>query len=107
MLRVRGSSPLFSTNKGPDIGPFIFMSFTVYIIYSVCLNKHYVGHCEDLDNRLFRHNNSGSKYTKKANDWKVVYTEIFFTKAEAFRREMEIKKKKSRKYIDWLISSSG
>ena len=83
------------------------MSFTVYIIYSTSLDKYYVGHCEDLTNRLYRHNNSGSKYTKKANDWKPVYTEIFMTKGEALRRELEIKNKKSRSYIHRLINSIG
>jgi len=31
----------------------------------------------------------------------------FYTKSEAFGREMEIKKKKSRKYIEWLINNVG
>jgi predicted GIY-YIG superfamily endonuclease len=44
---------------------------------------------------------------KKTNDWKLVYTEIFQTKSEAAKRELAIKKKKSRKYIEWLISSAG
>jgi len=45
--------------------------------------------------------------TKKASDWKIVYTEIFDSKAAAYQREMEIKKKKSRKYIEALVSSAG
>ena len=83
------------------------MAFHVYILYSPSLNQYYIGHTSDLKDRLFRHNNSGSKSTKKANDWKQVYTELFETKGEAFRREMEIKQKKSRKYIEWLISPVG
>ena len=83
------------------------MSFVVYIIYSSSLDQYYVGHSQNLDNRLFRHNNSGSKYTKKAGDWKLVYSEELTTKAESTRREMEIKKKKSRKYIQWLIAQDG
>jgi putative endonuclease len=35
------------------------------------------------------------------------YTERFETRTEAVKRESEIKKKKSRKYIEWLISSAG
>ncbi len=82
------------------------MPFFVYIIYSSSLDQYYVGHSENIQDRLFRHNNSGSKATKKTNDWTLVYTETFTTKAEAAKRELEIKKKKSRKYIEWLISSS-
>jgi putative endonuclease len=32
------------------------------------------------------------------------YSEEFQTKTEALKREFEIKKKKNRKYIEWLIS---
>jgi len=86
---------------------FIAMTYCLYIIYSPFLDQFYIGHSQDIDDRIFRHNNSGSKATKKSNDWKLVYTEIFNTKAEAMRRELEIKRKKSRKYIEWLISSVG
>ena len=83
---------------------FKFMAFYVYILYSESFDQYYTGHSENLDDRLFRHNNSGSKATKKANDWKIVYSETFNSKSEAGAREIEIKKKKSRKYIEWLIA---
>ena len=83
------------------------MSYFVYIIYSSALDQHYTGHTENLEDRMFRHNNSGSKATKKTNDWNLVYTETFETKSEAVHRELQIKKKKSRKYIEWLVSSDG
>ena len=35
-----------------------------------------------------------------------MYQEAFETKGEAFKREIEIKNKKSRKYIEWVISSA-
>jgi putative endonuclease len=82
------------------------MSFFVYILYSLSLDEYYVGHTGDLADRLFRHNNSGSKSTKKASDWKIVYQEAFETKGGAVKREMEIKKKKSKKYIEWLVSTA-
>ena len=85
----------------------MFMPFFVYIIYSASLDQYYIGHSEDVEDRLFRHNNSGSKSTKKAHDWKLVYTKISQTKTEATNREFAIKKKKSRKYIEWLINSTG
>lgn len=83
------------------------MVYTVYILYSPSIDQFYIGHTSDLTDRLFRHNNAGSKATKKTNDWIVQYTEDFSTKAKAVTREMEIKKKKSRKYIEWLISHIG
>ena len=81
------------------------MFFFVYILYSQTADQYYVGHTADLEARLFRHTNSGSKSTKEASDWKLVYREEYITRPEAYEREMEIKKKKSRKYIEWLISS--
>ena len=66
------------------------------------LDQYYIGHSENLENRLFRHNNSGSKFTKKTKDWRLVYSEEFNSKSAASKREMEIKKKKSKKYIQSL-----
>jgi putative endonuclease len=85
------------------IGPF-FMSFYLYILYSVYLDQYYVGHTDNLEDRLFRHNNSGSKSTKKTNDWELKYQEPYPTRSAAMKREAEIKKKKSRKYIEKLIA---
>ena len=75
----------------------------VYILYSTELDTYYVGETANLEDRLFRHNNSGSRSTKKAQDWKLVYQEEFATRAEAVRREREIKAKKSRTYLERLI----
>ena len=80
-------------------------NFFVYIIYSQEIDQYYVGHSGNLDDRITRHIASGSKATKKADDWMIVYREHFVTRSEAYRREIEIKKKKSRKYIEWLINS--
>jgi len=82
------------------------MNYTVYILYSPSRDQFYIGHTSDLKDRLFRHNNSGSKSTKRTNDWIVKYTEPYSTKGEAAARELQIKKKKSRKYIEWLICSA-
>ena len=81
------------------------MPFYIYILYSISADKYYVGQTENCEERLFRHTNSGSKSTKFVNDWELVYTESFSTRGEAVKRESEIKNKKSRKYIEFLISS--
>ena len=108
MQEVVGSTPILSTKIKGSIkgGLFLFMSFIVYILYSARLDQYYIGHTANIEDRLTRHNNSGSKSTKKTNDWKPVYTEVFESKAVASKREAKIKKKKSRQYIQWLISSS-
>ena len=107
MQRVTGSTPVTSTTKqGPyQSGSFSFMPFVVYILYSATLDQYYTGQTENLEDRLFRHNNSGSKSTKKANNWKLVYSEVFETSSEAVKREGEIKKKTSREKSLQLYSS--
>ncbi|WP_108422410.1 GIY-YIG nuclease family protein [Flagellimonas amoyensis] len=83
------------------------MEFVVYIIFSPSVDRYYVGHCQDLMDRLERHNGGRSKYTKMACDWKVKWTESFATRSEAMAREKEIKGKKSRKYVEFLIEQSN
>tara|TARA_Y100000588_G_C13541698_1_gene622280 strand:- start:269 stop:517 length:249 start_codon:yes stop_codon:yes gene_type:complete len=81
--------------------------FYVYIIYSDKLNKYYTGSCDQLDTRLEDHNSGRSTYTKSGKPWILKYSETFDTRIKARARESEIKRKKSRKYIEYLISSAG
>jgi len=78
-----------------------------YILYSAKLNKYYVGSTSDMERRLFDHNRGKEKFTRTGMPWELVYAEPFEELAMARRRELEIKKKKSRKYIESLISSAG
>lgn len=77
--------------------------FSVYILQSISSGRYYVGHTDDLMRRLSEHNTGMTKYTQRDKPWKVVYTEQYATRSEAMKREHEIKKKKSRKYIEKLI----
>ena len=105
MQEVTGSIPVFSTKIKSPFGDF-FMPYTVYILFSETLDQYYVGQTENISDRIFRHRNSGSKSTKQADDWIIVYTEEYGTRSEAMQRELAIKKKKSRKHIEWLISGN-
>jgi putative endonuclease len=99
---VTGSNPVFSTSKKIKNH---FM-YSVYIIYSQKLDKYYVGHTSDIEKRLIDHNTGVSTYTSKSSDWVLKYTKQFENRALAKEEEMRIKKKKSRKYIVWLIESN-
>ena len=76
----------------------------LYILYSESHDRYYVGHSADLEERLQQHNRGTGKSTKAYRPWKIIYKESFQNKSEAQKREYEIKRKKSRKYIEWLIS---
>ena len=81
-----------------------YFMFTVYIIYSVKLNKYYVGYTADIATRMLQNNTGVSRYTSKASDWVLKYMEQFEKRHEAAARERSIKAKKSRRYIELLIS---
>jgi len=78
-----------------------------YILFSKKLNKYYVGACIDINRRLFEHNIGHSKFTRLGIPWELKYTEEYPTLLEAKQRELYIKKMKSRKYIEDLISKGN
>jgi putative endonuclease len=79
--------------------------FYTYILYSIAGDRFYIGHCENIEIRLQRHNQRMVRSTRNYVPWECVYFKTFSSKAEANQREMEIKKKKSRKYIEWLLQT--
>jgi len=81
--------------------------YYTYIIYSKAINKYYIGSCQDIQQRLQDHLNSRSKYTRVAKDWEIKYFETFPTRTEACQRELQIKKMKSRRYIENLIETKN
>ncbi len=76
-----------------------------YILYSPKLNKYYVGSTTDIERRLEEHNRGKEKFTRIGTPWTLVYKEALSSLVEARKRELYIKKMKSRKYIESLISS--
>ena len=91
---VAGSSPVSRSN----------MLYTVYILQSEIDNSFYIGYTSNLYNRIAQHNSGMSHYTKRKLPWKLVYSEEYTTKTEAIKRELEIKKRKSKRYIYKLIN---
>ena len=79
--------------------------FYLYILKSEKINSYYVGVSNDVEERLKRHLSNHNGYTAKAKDWIIAYTESFETKAEALKREKQIKNWKSKLMIQKLIGS--
>jgi putative endonuclease len=80
------------------------MTHFVYIIFSEKTDKYYVGSSHNPEIRLLLHNDGATRSTKSGIPWKLVYTEMLENKSMAIKREFEIKRKKSRKYIQELIA---
>lgn len=81
------------------------MPYFTYIIKSKVANRYYIGETDNLERRITLHNEGNSISTKAYIPWELVYFEKFATKTEALRREKHLKKMKSKKYIEWLISN--
>lgn len=81
--------------------------FYTYILYSPKYDRFYVGHSEDVFARLQRHNNRMVPSTKPYIPWQLAYYEEYVSRGEASSRELEIKNKKSRKYIEYLVNGGG
>jgi len=81
--------------------------FYLYILYSASRDKYYVGSTSNLAERLKAHNSNHRGFTGRTGDWEIVYTENYSTREEAYARERAVKKWKSRRLIEKLISSAG
>ena len=76
-----------------------------YILQSEKDNSFYIGYsCDDLSERVAKHNRPHRGYTASKQPWKLVYNEEYATKKEAMNREKEIKSWKSHQRIEELIS---
>ena len=82
------------------------MAYFVYILQSEKDGSYYIGHTSNVEERLKRHNEGRSLYTRGKQPWKLVYHEILNSKSEAAKREREIKDKKDREYIVQLVRTS-
>ena len=83
------------------------MSYFLYIIHSVIKDQYYVGHTNDIEERIRKHNSKHKGFTGKENDWRLVYSESYPTKETAYAREREIKKWKSRTMLERLIAKGS
>ena len=78
------------------------MSFYVYIIKTVSskINKTYVGYTNNLNARIYKHNNNKGAKSTKGHKWELIYKKKFISKSKAMSYEYKIKKnRKLRKDI--------
>jgi len=73
------------------------MVYTVYVLYSPNYDRLYIGQTEDLDKRHF----SGEvKSTKHWLPMSLIYTENASTRAEAMKREKQLKSRSGRVWLN-------
>ena len=82
--------------------------FTVYVLYSPSFNKIYIGFSSDLEARIQSHNFLATKgYTVRFRPWNLIYTEVYSAKAEAMKREKELKSARGRAFLWKMISDNS
>ena len=105
IVEVIGSSPIRSTKRTIRMIVLFHNMYSMYILQSLTSSRYYIGHTDEIPRRLAEHNTGMTKYTRRERPWKLMYIENYATRSAAMRRELEIKAKKSRKYIERLIKS--
>ena len=75
------------------------MPFFAYVIKSDFDGTHYYGHCEYIGIRIKRHNGGKVRYTKSRRPWKLLYSEEFETRTEAYKRELFFKSRSGYKFL--------
>jgi len=76
--------------------------FCVYVLRSSKTGRRYVGSCENLNDRLRRHNAGHSKATRQGIPWILVHSESFSNRAEAASKERYYKTGRGRDELDRL-----
>jgi putative endonuclease len=76
--------------------------FYVYVLRSEKTGRRYVGSCEDLAERLRRHNNAESKATRHGVPWLLLHSEKVSTRSAAASKERYYKAGRGRDELDRL-----
>jgi putative endonuclease len=76
--------------------------FYVYVLQSGKTGRRYVGSCENLENRLRRHNSGDAKATCHGVPWALVHSESSLNRAEAVRKERYYKTGRGREELSRL-----
>ena len=86
---------------------FFAAMFYIYILYSQCSNRYYVGHTNDPERRLIEHNTTDEvKYTSKYRPWEMVLCfEVSENRGDAVKIEKFIKRQKSSIFLRKLIDT--
>ena len=97
---VAGSNPVTPTTSyrcGLDV------MFCVYVLKSEKTGRRYVGSCENVADRLRRHNAGESKSTKHGVPWILLRFEKFATRSAAMNKERYYKSGRGRDELDQIV----
>ena len=79
--------------------------YTVYILYSENIQKHYVGFTGlSVKERLEKHLYNHTGFTARTKDWVIVFELKIENKKEALLLEKKIKKRGAKRYLNDIAS---
>ena len=81
--------------------------FYVYVIKDINSGRFYVGYTSNLLKRIKEHNRGKTRSLRNRGPFELVYSEIYETRHEAYKKEQEIKKFKSGIKFKKLINKPG
>jgi len=81
---------------------FRAVMFFVYILRSQVSGKYYVGSTQEVVNRRREHNYGETPSTRHGIPWEILHVEEFQTRAEAVRKENQIKGRGIARYLNSL-----
>jgi putative endonuclease len=79
------------------------MPFYLYILFSLSVDKYYVGSSKNPIRRLHFYNTIEKGFTSRYRPWRIVFVLEFPSKEVAQVAERKVKSWKSREMIDRLI----
>ncbi len=77
--------------------------FYTYVLINCKNTRRYIGHTQNLKERLEYHNMGKVRSTKAYRPWQVVYYEKFLTRDEAIRREKYLKSGIGREWLNNIL----
>ena len=80
--------------------------YFIYIIYSAKLAKKYIGVTENIATRVKQHRIDQVPFTANANDWNLIYYEVFISKKDAYAEERFLKTGKGRERLKFLLNET-
>ena len=77
--------------------------YHVYILKILIDGSYYIDFSKDIRRRLNEHNSGKSQFTRRKIPWELVYSENFYSKTEALKREKFLKAQRNHDFYERLI----
>ena len=78
------------------------MKYYVYILFSLKIQKFYIGQTNGIDQRIKRHNSGLEDYTSKGVPWELVWSTPKDSRSEAMILERKLKNLKQLRLLKFI-----